>query len=252
MTVIAGIGSSGLLLLAPLPHLPPASPSFAADDGKKVLPPPLVSRLLDTLRMSRDCKMQRLVLVFVCTGAVKSFIYGTLPVLVSLAELKFLIMASVGGFVALASFFFGKLVKQYGEVRLFNVLFPTVFLVSLSSALVLRGGPAPSLPFLFFVASLFGACDGGLSTVSNALVGRLFPERKEPAFAAMQLLTSATTAFFFAVHNNLSPQGKATALCALAVASLISLRLLVSLLDRQSASSKHYGSRKTMLRVEEL
>ncbi len=248
MTVIAGIGSSGLLLLAPLPPLPPS-----ADDGKKKeLPPPFVSRLLETLRMSCDSKMQRLVLVFVCMGAVKSFIYGTLPVLVSLAKLKFLLMASVGGFVALAAFVFGKLVKQFGEVRLFNFLFPAVFFASLSSALVLRGGPTPSLPFLFFVASLFGACDGGLSTVSNALVGRLFPERKEPAFAAMQLLTSATTAFFFAVHSNLPPQGKAAALCVLAVASLISVRLLVYLLDHQSANSKHYGSRKTVLRVEEL
>jgi MFS family permease len=231
MTVIAAAGSVGLLLLAPLP---PGAAKQGAEEKEKG---PIANKLFETLRMARDEKMQRLILIFVSLGAAKSFIYGTLPVLTSNPELKFVVTSCVGGFVALTSLIFGKLVKRFGEIRCLTFLIPSVFFISLLSAIVLRQTPIPPLSFLFFAACFYGLCDGGVSTVCNALVGRLFPDRKEPAFASMQLLTSGTTALSFAVHASLPPEGKAAALCVLAGASAVALRLLVELLGKDAAAA---------------
>ena len=225
MTTICAAGSMGLLLLAPLSPMPHAAETT-----------PLISMLTQTVRMARDGKMQRLVIVFVCMGGVKSLIFGDLPVLVPEPDLKFYAMSLVGGFSAGCSYVTGRLVKRFGEFRLYVWLFPAVFLICLSLALVLRHGPYPPLSFLFVAASVLGLSDGGISTTSNALVGRLFPDRKEPAFASMQLLISATNALFFMMHSQLTATGKCAVICALSIASLISLALLAKLLSKDTTN----------------
>jgi len=183
MAVIVGFGSLSLLFL----KVPPKDTTEETGITKHV-PRFATTQLLETLNMSlKNGTMKHLILPFITTGATKSFIWGNIPPLIHQQNTKFYVMAFNGLSAAVFSVIFGRLAKRYGSVYVTFNVFP--FLLTICCViyfLVGSGGEGDSsLAIVWWASGVLGLVDGSLTTLSNAMVGELFPKQKEAGFATM-------------------------------------------------------------------
>eukprot|EP00455_Lapot_gusevi_P000148 TRINITY_DN10061_c0_g1_i6.p1 TRINITY_DN10061_c0_g1~~TRINITY_DN10061_c0_g1_i6.p1 ORF type:complete len:250 (-),score=77.18 TRINITY_DN10061_c0_g1_i6:52-771(-) len=194
--------------------------------------------LMDTVRMWKVPAMALLFPAFIFSGISQAFMYGDFPPLIKSNSEKFAVLAVMGASDALGSFLLGRLSDSIGRL-------PTFGLGSLSFGAVLayfalHGDSESALWVMMLMGVGQGIGDAAYNTQTAALLGAVWPDQAETAFANLKFFQALSTAAGFLYRSYISFFTKVMltiAWLAVSVLSLIYLHLWVLPAAPSSSSS---------------
>jgi len=196
--ILAGVAMIGLVIFL---FLRPASPP-SRGDGKDQ--PPQKSfklKILEVALFLTEKRAALLACLMIYSGITQSFFFGTLPLFVNdppvdmnELSLKLYLMAIFGVVSAIASTAWGKLSDKIGR---FIPLIVGSGCHLIGFILLLAASPLNNLAVLVVVACVFGLGDSAFNTQIYGILGYMFTDSSEAAFASYKFYRASSTGLLF-------------------------------------------------------
>ncbi|VDI24110.1 Hypothetical predicted protein [Mytilus galloprovincialis] len=143
------------------------------------------------------------------------------------------IMAAYGGSTTVSALVTSRLAKYTGR----QVLFAVAIIIQMSifvAMFVFYPQGRSDLPYLFIMVVIWGVAEGIWQTQSNALIGYLYPENTEPAFANYHFWKATSFTVYFAISTVLCVKTKLIiVMTLLSVACVLYVALEVKVFFKQ-------------------
>ncbi|XP_076106023.1 protein unc-93 homolog A-like [Mytilus galloprovincialis] len=147
------------------------------------------------------------------------------------------IMAAYGGSTTVSALVTSRLAKYTGR----QVLFAVAIIIQMSifvAMFVFYPQGRSDLPYLFIMVVIWGVAEGIWQTQSNALIGYLYPENTEPAFANYHFWKATSFTVYFAISTVLCVKTKLIiVMTLLSVACVLYVALEVKVFFKQRTAN---------------
>ncbi|CAH1785834.1 unnamed protein product [Owenia fusiformis] len=242
MGIFLGCGIVGTLLtiflLSPLPKR--GSHEIATEEDLT-----LCERLSSTFRLLvKDVRMPLLAALCFYTGTEQALMYGDFTQSFIGCELGIgwvgYIMICLGVCNASCAFLLGRVEKYTGRPALFVAA--TVINVALMLTMLMWTPDKRQMYVFFIIPALWGACDAVWQSQTSALLGVLFSNQKEAAFANFRLWQNLAQTIAFATSGLLCMSNKIIIAITLAC---ISLALYIVVEVKEKIKKKRNSRRST-------